>query len=197
AVRRNILANATKTFLRTVERAEEIIEALNGGREVVFNGRHSTIKYLDNFIGSMAYSFDNYGKLTPKQCDAILKGIDARAARLAQWRAEQNAMDAQSQHVGQVGEKVVLNLTFERRIECVSEYGCTAIVIARDDAGNIIKYKGNAECMMCPVSVDDIGLKNYGDEYVRGDKFSIKATIKSHDVYKDAKQTSIARPRAI
>lgn len=195
AVRRNILANANKTFLKTVERAEEIVEALHGGREEVYHGRHVTMKYTDNFIGSMAYAYDNYGKLTPKQCDAILKGIDARTARMAQWRAEQSAMDAQSQHVGEVGEKVILNLTFERRMEYVNEYGCMTIVIARDDLGNIIKYKGNAECMTSPVSVDDWGLKDYGDEYKRGDKFTIKATIKSHDIYKDVKQTSIARPR--
>jgi hypothetical protein len=76
AIKRNIIQNAQKTWRINTHRAEEIEETIQDGR--VFDLDESTVVYKENFIGSMAKSFDTFGKLTEKQCSAVLSGIDRR-----------------------------------------------------------------------------------------------------------------------
>lgn len=173
AVKRNILNNATKTWRETTERAGEIEFALNAGRTDEYG-------YADGFMGSMAKAFDTYGKLTPNQSAAILKGIDARAARKAEWAAQNAAQAAYKAHVGTVGEKMVLTITTMHVVLLETAYGVIGLYICEDANKNTIIYKGNA--------------KGFPD---KGESAMVMATIKEHGVRDGVKQTIIQRPKVI
>jgi len=173
AVKRNILNNATKTWRNETERSGEIELALVAGRL-------SDYGYKDGFIGSMAKAFDQYGKLTPKQSQAVLKGIDAHAARKAEWAAQNAAQNAYKAHVGTVGEKMVLTITTVHVVLIETAYGVIGLYICEDSNKNTIIYKGNA--------------KGFPD---KGESAMIMATIKEHAVRDGVKQTIIQRPKVI
>jgi hypothetical protein len=173
AVKRNILNNATKTWRNETERAGEIESALVAGRL-------SDYGYKDGFIGSMAKAFDTYGKLTPKQSQAVLKGIDAHIARKAEWAAQNAAQAAYKAHVGTVGEKMVLTITTMHVVLLETAYGVIGLYICEDANKNTIIYKGNA--------------KGFPD---KGESAMVMATIKEHGVRDGVKQTIIQRPKVI
>lgn len=173
AVKRNILNNATQTWRKETERAGEIESALVAGRI-------SDYGYKDGFIGSMAKAFDTYGKLTPNQSAAILKGIDARAARKAEWAAQNAAQNAYKAHVGTVGEKLVMTITTVHVVLIETAYGTIGLYICEDGNKNTIIYKGTAK-----------GFPN------KGESAMIIATIKEHGVREGVKQTIIQRPKVI
>jgi hypothetical protein len=177
ARKRNIIANARKTWLANTPRALEILDATEAGRAYDNNGRES---YKEGFMGSMAQALDNFGKLTPKQSEAILKGIDARAAKRAEWASEKAALDAKRAHIGTVGQKVTLTLTTVHIIVLEGMYGSNYIHICEDADQNVIIYKG----------------KSF-DFPAKGHTATMTATVKEHGVRDGVKQTVIQRPRAI
>ena len=171
AIHRRIITNAQKTWRKNTERAGEIESALDYGRKV--DG------YEDSFMGSMAAAFDRFGKLTEKQCAAILKGIDARAAKRAEWAAARAVAAAASRHIGNVGERITITLTCDHVIEFDGMYGTTYINLMRDADGNRIVYKGG-KCLAD-----------------KGNNVTVKATIKEHGERDGERQTIIARPTTI
>jgi hypothetical protein len=184
AVKRNIIANAQKTWRANNERAGEIESALVVG--IVCNDRGDFAGYTDDFMGSMAQSFYKYGKLSPKQCEAILKGIDARAARKAEWADKKAALDADRQHVGTVGDKITLTLTIVHIVVLDSRFGTSFIYIMEDVGNNLVIYKGAS---------DAVGWTPEGTVRVKGDTLTIIATVKEHGVRDGVKQTVIQRPK--
>jgi len=178
AVKRYIIGNAQKTWRANTQRAEEIEIALSVG--VVTNDRGDFAGFKDDFMGSMAKAFHTYGKLTLKQSEAILKGIDARAARKAEWASKQAALDADRVHVGEVGAKVTLVLTCVHTISFESSFGTVWINICEDADKNAIIYKGNAN-----------GFPQ------KGETATIIATVKEHGVRNGVKQTVIQRPKVV
>jgi len=177
AIKRNIIANANKTWYANTPRASEIDEALNAGR--TNNG------YTDSFIGSVAEAYDKYGKLSEKQSQAVLKGIDAHAARKAEWANQKAALDATRQHLGTVGQKITLNLTIRHIVSLEGIYGTSYIYIMEDADQNIVIYKGNSDVMAWTPE---------GTVRGKGDTFTISATVKEHGVRDGVKQTVIQRP---
>lgn len=178
AVKRNILANAQKTWRANTERASEIESALLVG--IVYNERGDFKGYKDDFMGSMAQAFYTYGKLSPKQSEAILKGIDARAARKAEWADKKAAIDAKRDFVGTLGEKITITLKVVHIVELDSSFGTVYINICEDENNNTIIYKGNA--------------KGFPD---KGETATVVATVKEHGVRNGVKQTVIQRPKAV
>lgn len=184
AVKRRIIANAQITWRKNTERAEEIESVLDDGR-LYTNGR---VSYAEGFMGSMAKAYDTYGKLTPNQCAAILKGIDARAARKAEWADKQAALNASRQHLGETGQKLTLELTIKKVIEiegmAFSRYdsGLSYLFIMEDADQNVVIYKGRSGALM---------------ELDEGDTVSLTATIKEHGVRNGVKQTIIQRPKKV
>ena len=176
AVKRNILFNARKTWLANNPRALEILDAAEAGREY----RNGNVMYKDDFMGSMAYALDTFGKLSPKQCEAVLKGIDARAARRAEWADKKAAVDATRQHIGTVGEKITITIKVVHVVELDGGFGPSYINICEDENNNTIIYKGNA--------------KGFPD---KGETATITATVKDHGVRNGVKQTVIQRPKVI
>jgi hypothetical protein len=186
AVHRNIIANAQKTWRANTERAVEIEDALHAG--VNCNDRGDMIGFGDDFMGKMAEAFHTWGKLSPKQCEAILKGIDARAARKAEWADKKAALDANRQHVGTVGEKITLTLTIGHIVVLDGMYGTNYIYIMEDADKNVVIYKGTS---------DAVGWSLEGQPRGKGDSLTITATVKEHGVREGVKQTIIQRPKAV
>ena len=184
AVKRNIIANAQKTWRTKTERAGEIESALVVG--IVCNNRGDFAGYTDDFMGSMAQSFYKYGKLSPKKCEAILKGIDARAARKAEWADKKAALDADRQHLGTVGEKITLTLTIVHIVVLDGMYGDSFIYIMEDAGNNLVIYKGTSHA---------VGWTPEGAVRVKGDTLTIIATVKEHGARDGVKQTVIQRPK--
>jgi len=176
AVKSYIIANAQKTWRANTERAGEIESALIAG--IVYNDRGNFKGHTDDFMGSMANAFYTYGKLSPKQCEAILKGIDARAARKAEWADKKAAIDATRAFVGTVGEKITITLKVVHIVELDGSFGTIYINICEDADNNTIIYKGNA--------------KGFPE---KGETATITATVKEHGVRNGVKQTVIQRPK--
>jgi hypothetical protein len=176
AVKRNIIANANKTWYAKTPRASEIDEALNAGR--MHNAYGNISGYVEGFIGSMAEAYDKYGKLTEKQSEAILKGIDARAARKAEWADKKAVVDATRAFVGTAGEKITLTLKVVHVVMLDGSFGTIYINICEDANNNTIIYKGNA--------------KGFPE---KGETATITATVKEHGVRNGVKQTVIQRPK--
>ncbi|NBQ80344.1 MAG: hypothetical protein EBT99_17380, partial [Betaproteobacteria bacterium] len=105
--RRNIIANAQKTFAKTHEDYEAVLAFIANGR--IFDGG-SFVSYEDNFVGSLAKAYDNFGKLSEKQVAAVRNSIAERAKRRAEWADKQAALNATRTHIGTVGEKITLTL---------------------------------------------------------------------------------------
>jgi hypothetical protein len=181
AVKRNILANARKTFLATVPRAEEIIFAVGAGYSD--NG-----KYAEGFMGSMAYSLDTYGKLTPAQCAAVLKGIDARATRKTEWADQKAALNASRVHLGTVGAKLTVTITIAHMVVLEGIYGTSFLYICEDSDQNVVIYKGTSATFSFTAD---------GAVRVKGDSLTVTATVKEHGVRDGVKQTVIQRPKVI
>jgi hypothetical protein len=173
--KRNILMNARKTWLANTPRALEILDAVEAGRDYDNMGRTS---YKEGFMGNMAFALDTYGKLTPKQSEAILKGIEARAARKAEWADKKAALDATRQHIGTVGQKLTVTLTTMHIVVLDGIYGTNYIFICEDADQNVIIYKGKSD-----------SFPN------KGETATITATVKEHGVRDGVKQTIIQRPK--
>lgn len=185
AIKRNIITNAQKTWRSNTDRANEIEVALEAGRR--FNDYGAIVGYSEDFIGSLAEAFDTYGKLTPNQSVAVLKGIDARAARRAEWADKQAELNASRQHIGRVGQKLDLELTVKKIIELEGlqfggYHGFTYIYIMEDADQNVVIYKGNSVAFS---TVDE------------GSTYRFTATVKEHGVREGVKQTMIQRPKRI
>lgn len=183
AIKRNIITNAQKTWRSNTDRANEIEVALEAGRR--FNDYGASIGYSEDFIGSLAEAFDTYGKLTPNQSAAVLKGIDARAARRAEWADKQAELNASRQHIGRIGQKLDLELAIKKIIELEGlqfggYHGFTYIYIMEDADQNIVIYKGNSAAFS---TVDE------------GSTYRFTATVKEHGVRDGVKQTIIQRPK--
>lgn len=93
------------------------------------------------------------------------------------YKIERIALAKASDFIGSVGDRIErdVTLTFTYRFD--GFYGTTWINQMVDTDGNQIVYKGN----------NRLGLQ--------GDTFTIKGTVKEHDVYKKIKETVINRPK--
>jgi hypothetical protein len=138
------------------------------------------MSYKEGFMGSMAQALDAYGKLTPKQSEAVLKGIDARAAKKAEWASQRAALNANRVHVGTVGQKVTLTITVVHLVVLEGMYGTNYIFICEDADQNTIIYKGKSDCMPG-----------------KGHTVTVTATVKEHGVREGVKQTVIQRPKKV
>lgn len=186
AIKRNILQNAMKTWRANTERHNEIEDALYAGR--IYDDYGRITGYVEGFMGSMASAFDKYGKLTPNQSAAVLKGIDARAARKAEWADKQAVLNASRKFLGEIGKKLEVELTVKKviKIEGASfsyyDSGISYLFIMEDADSNVVVYKGRSGVFM---------------ELEEGATIRLQATVKDHGVRNDVKQTIIQRPKII
>jgi len=175
AVRANILQNARTTFCRTYPDAEAIIDWCVSFK-IYDDG--DFVGYKDGFGGSLAKALDSYGKLSEKQVESVRKILADRAARKAEWASKEAAINANRQHLGEVGKKITLVLTVKHIVFLDGLYGTTYIHICEDASQNVVIYKGNA--------------MDFPD---KGETATIVATVKEHGVREGVKQTVIQRPK--
>jgi len=178
AIKRNILNNANKTWFAATPRHQEILDALCAGRSHPDDRNPDRVEYSDNFIGSIAKAFDSFGKLSVNQSAAVLKGIDARVARKAEWADKAAVLNSTRTHIGTVGEKVTLTLTVVHVVVMEGVYGTSFFNICEDADKNVVIYKGNAQ-----------GFPN------KGETATVTASVKEHGVREGVKQTIIQRPK--
>ena len=97
--------------------------------------------------------------------------------RYAKYAAKRLA-DSFCQHVGTVGKRHEFDITVERVHSYETDYGMTHVNVCRDASNNIVVYKGS-------------------NEWYKGDRLVVKATVKEHSDYEGVKQTVIQRPKVI
>jgi hypothetical protein len=180
AIKRNIIANAQKTFERNTPDSAAILGCISDGRRYDEGGYF--LGYTDNFIGSLASAYDSFGKLSPAQCEAVRKIVAKQAERRLEWDNQQAALNAARQHIGAIGEKITITVTLKKCIAIDTMYGTSFINILEDASRNVIIYKGNSQAL-------------YGVN--EGDIVTLAAVVKDHGVRDGVKQTVIARPKQV
>lgn len=168
AVKRNIINNAKKTFIKNNPEVAAVFEQLYGN---ALRGCPFTDSLLD--------AYDNYGKLTEKQCNALLAYVEKQKVREVEFAAKREAEKGNSAFIGEIGQRVELTLTVLAVIALDTYYGTLFINILKDEAGNKVVYKGN------------------GFLETKKGVIKVKATVKAHDVREGEKQTIIARPKVL
>lgn len=183
ATKARIIHNATTTFHRTVSDAAEIISYIRYEH------------YGNPFLKQMAESFDTYGKLSPRQVEAVRKIRAKRAERKLERDAERAEAIKTKGHVGEIKERreFVLTLKYKTGFEYQPQFyrdpGYKDILIFEDADGNVYKYTGLA----IPLTIiEDEGRRI--TEVKTGDQYTLKATIKAHETYKGCPQTVLTRP---
>jgi hypothetical protein len=122
-----------------------------------------------------------WGGLTDKQTDLVRRALaraEERHAKAQQRREERLATDRNSQHIGTIGARLELTLRCEKVFSFEGFYGTTYINLCRDEANNVVVYKGS-------------------NAFQEGDTFRVKATIKAHEERDGVAQTLIARPKTL
>lgn len=88
--------------------------------------------------------------------------------------------EIKSEHVGNVGDKITVEVILTKVSYFDSFYGMMAFYIFTDTDGNVFVWK----------TANDI-------KYEIGDKFTIKGTVKEHSEYRGVKQTILTRVKTV
>ena len=198
AVKSKIIAGANAKFLKSFDRAEEVMQFLKA---------YDNSQVKPSFLKSMAEAlFENYGKLTEAQYQAVCKTIDKMAenrAKYAQALAEQKA---KSEFMGVENEKMTLTLKVVKvlRMSAPSfgyyDRASQEMYIMKDEADNtyvyrtksFFQYKFPTKQVLVGMPYEFIGYHVKG-----GMTINIQATVKAHVEYKGEKQTIITRPKIL
>ena len=186
AIKRNILNNARKTWEAKTPRFAEIELALDAGR-IYTDNRYGLCDYKDNFIGSMARALDSFGKLTEKQSAAVLKNIDTREQRRAEWEAKRVEIAANSKHIGEVGKRVQFEGVVVESVITVDKPKFSYYDI---DFKDIIKMRDTDGNALVWITTSFHELKS-------GDTINIKATVKELSAFRGEAQTVLTRVKVI
>jgi hypothetical protein len=198
AVKRNILANANKTFRANFERAEEVEVFLK--KFIIVDDYDRIAGYKEGFMGSMASALANFGKLSQKQYDTVVRIMDEQAAKREAYIAAVEAQKALSAHVQTIKNlkvKVDKVLIVEATKFSYYDIGFQYVYLMSDQQGNRIVYKTKSELgFKFKQSKTD---KFLMDEFavMTGMILWIKAGIKAHTEYKGEKQTIITRAKVL
>jgi hypothetical protein len=105
--------------------------------------------------------------------------VRERMAKAAEHKAKYAALDAKSQHIGKIKDRIDIwaKVTYMTSFE--TDFGYCDITVMRDAEGNVLVHKGTA------------------GNWDKGDSIHIKATIKGHTERDGVKQTIITRPKMI
>ena len=96
--------------------------------------------------------------------------------------------NAEVEYYGAVGDKFELTLTFDKSFGFEGAYGFTYIHLFHDDENHVFAWK---------TANGNLGKNFNWAEYEVGQKYLIKGTVKSHDEYKNVKQTVITRCKVL
>jgi hypothetical protein len=146
-----------------------------------------TVEHADRILIDIAAKGRQWGGLTPRQIELIQR-IHSGAPDEAKLKAEARAAarlaeQAASNYMGEVGKPLTIDCEIlaqtERTYEDTWPPRTVYWHLMKDVAGNFVTYRGS---------------NNLGH---RGDRVAGTFTVKAHEEYKGAKQTSVARPRKL
>jgi hypothetical protein len=123
----------------------------------------------NTFLGDLARQMEANRMLS----DAQLAAADKVITNIA----EQKVANEASSWVGEVGERIDLDVTVEGVFYFEGRYGTTSIVKMRDTDGNVLTWFKSG----------------YMDQDERGNRFALRGTVKKHDVYREVNQTVLTR----
>jgi hypothetical protein len=123
AIKRNICNNAYKTWRKTTERADEIEHWVN------CNGGDGSNSFSDSLFNALL----SYGKLTPKQCAAVLKCIDGCEERKAKWAAQREIENANAEPIVAGRQTILGEVTTVKEQE--GQWGYSLKMLVKDDRG--------------------------------------------------------------
>lgn len=154
--------------------ARERAEAARVAKDAEFRAQNAEfIAKLDSLDGDFWSQFRN----------DFLRRYTAPTERqigLVEGEVAKRAKNAASAFVGNVGDKLTLTVMVERIITLPDYgYGKNYITLMRDQAGNMLVYRG----------LSDIGQQ--------GETVTMKATVKEHNVRDGVQQTVIQRPKVL
>lgn len=96
----------------------------------------------------------------------------------AEAKAAQKGEDLESNHVGNVGDKLTMRLIHIYTATFETMYGLKSIYTFEDESGNCFVWSSNT-----------------GWSFKAAEKITVKATIKAHSEYRGKKQTEITRAK--
>jgi len=160
AIKRNIIANARKTWFKTVERADEIEMWLN------CNGGDGS----NSFADSLGNALNDYGKLSPKQGAAVLKIIDGNIAKKAEWAAKSAAESANAEPIVN-GKQVITGEVITVKTQ-EGYYGDTLKMLVRDDRG--FKVWGTVPSALSEAAYE-------AETTVNGSRVTFSATVEASE----------------
>lgn len=123
-----------------------------------------------------------------------------REEREAKWKEQEEARKAKSQHVGKIGDRITAVVTFNfsasYRVKSFTGFGETEMNIYNmtDDNGNTLVWKTSTAL---GIDVQNDEGKTIWMIPEKGDRISLKATIKEHNEYKGEKQTILTRVKVL
>ena len=198
AIKRNILANANKTFRANFERADEVEVFLK--KFIIVDDYDRPAGYKEGFMGSMASALASFGKLTQKQYDTVVRIMDEQAVKREAFMAAVEAQKALSAHVQTIDNlKVKVDKVLIVKATKFSYYDSDSqfVYLMSDEAGNRIVLKTKTRlAFKFKTSKND---SFYMDDITAlgGMTLWIKAGIKAHTEYKGEKQTIITRAKVL
>ena len=89
-------------------------------------------------------------------------------------------MKKPSEYVGEPGKRIEARVLVKRIIDSVNDWGAVSVIIMEDEEGNELKWATSSM---------------HGME--EGQRYTIKATVKDHRLYRDTKQTILTRVRVV
>jgi hypothetical protein len=177
-------ASATSNFLANND--PKFCKAMFGNgelKEVIDSGKLAAVK---EFVSAMnpssdfAYNLQLCFKATnvPYKMFGFVAAAVNMYLRSVEEKLAKETSTASNEFLGVISERVVFtNLKMVRRFAMQGNYGTSYILGFEDEAGNSVVWFSS-------VDIGDVG-----------EVFTLKATIKGHDVYKGRKQTVITRAK--
>lgn len=198
AIKRNIIANANKTFRATFERAEEVELFLR--KYIIVDDYDRVSGFKEGFMGSMASALETFGKLTQKQYDTVVRIMDEQAAKREAYIAALEAQKALSAHVQNIDNlkvKVDKVLIVEAAKFSYYDSASQLVFLMSDDAGNRIVYKTKSDFAFKFKTSKNDTFDMESIHVQAGMTLWISAGIKAHTEYKGEKQTIITRAKVL
>lgn len=122
---------------------------------------------------------------------ATLASLPQMFARLDGEAVSKKAESGPKGHVGTVGAREVFELTFIRTASFVNHFGTVSFHTFEDRDGNVVSWKTAGGALTTPHRRDE----HTGCYAVieAGERVTLVATVKEHDLYKGVPQTKITR----
>lgn len=132
------------------------------------------------------------------QIDAERKAREERAKAEEARKAAIAAEKASHVYVGEIGKKIEMDVTIAFETSYGTIYGRQYIIGMRDADNNLLVWKTNTGSLAIEKMVEKNGrtMVEY-DCANKGDKVTIKGTIKAHQEYKGEKQTILTRVKLV